>query len=364
VKNGSYSSLLSALDSTSRGVGPFTSRGVEPEDILDLAIEDDSATERKVPGQGGRLRIAANSYVTTDIDTKNNNDKISLVFAHATGFHKELWIPVIKKLHEQRHRWNGGDIWTLDCSNHGDSALLNKDVLPNSFQWPDFSRDILQLIDEAKIKKPIIGIGHSFGGASILMAETIRPGTFASILAIEPICNPMFIKGFRLDNTTVKKRRDRWPDRETAHAGFSTNPFFQCWDPETLNLYVQYGLYELPSGEVTLKCSKTQEFYTFFHEPASKVSTFHQLPKIQCPILFVVGSKSTYDSKDVALLRATQCQNGEIICVDTGHLVPMEKPVLTADIIEYFARKLSRNNSKLHKKLSEDINVHPVLAML
>ncbi|CAG8467562.1 17748_t:CDS:2 [Racocetra fulgida] len=171
-----------------------------------------ASLERRIPGQGGRLRIAANSYVTTDIDTKNNNDKISLVFAHATGFHKELWNPIIKKLHEQRHQWNGGDIWTLDCSNHGDSALLNKDVLPN-IEWPDFSRDILQLIDEAKIKKPIIGIGHSFGGASMLMAETIRPGTFASIIAIEPISHPIHIKRSRMNDATVKKRRDRWPDR-------------------------------------------------------------------------------------------------------------------------------------------------------
>ncbi|CAG8806541.1 22195_t:CDS:2, partial [Cetraspora pellucida] len=32
------------LNSTSREVEPSTSRGVEPKDILDLNIEDDSAT--------------------------------------------------------------------------------------------------------------------------------------------------------------------------------------------------------------------------------------------------------------------------------------------------------------------------------
>ncbi|CAG8495053.1 13228_t:CDS:2 [Cetraspora pellucida] len=323
-----------------------------------------ASLERKVPGQGGHLRIAANSYVTTDIDTKNNYGKISLVFAHATGFHKELWNPIIKKLHKQRYRWNGGDIWTLDCSNHGDSALLNHDVLPNSFSWLDFSRDILQLIDEAKIQKPIIGIGHSFGGTSMLMAETIRPGTFASIIAIEPIIHPILSKEFKLNSTAVKKRRDRWPDRETAHAGFSMNPFFQSWDPEMLNLYVQYGLYELPSGEVALKCPKTQEYYTFFHESVIQFSSFYQLPKIQCPTLFVVGTKSTYDFKDLALLKASQCRYSEIISMDAGHLVPMEKPAQIVDIIEYFARKLSRNKGLLYKKSPEDRNVHPVLAML
>ncbi|KAF0438668.1 alpha/beta-hydrolase [Gigaspora margarita] len=286
-----------------------------------------ASLDRKVPGEGGHLRIAANSYVTTGIDTKNNDGKISLVFVHATGFHKELWNPIIKLLHERRHRWNGGDMWTLDCSNHGDSAILNQDILPDKFVWSDCARDILQLIDEAKIQKPIIGIGHSFGGTSMLMAEIFCPGTFASILVIEPVIRPTdIIKEFALQVTIVTKRRDRWADREAAHANFSKSKFFQSWDPEMLNLYVKYGLYELPSGEVTLKCSKNQEFYTFFYDPSDQYSTFHQMSKIQCPILFVVGNRSNFDYQDLALHKISQCQRSELISVDAGHLVPMEKP--------------------------------------
>ncbi|CAG8630340.1 4791_t:CDS:2, partial [Cetraspora pellucida] len=342
---------------------------------------------REAPGKGGHLRIAANSYVTTTIDTKNNDGKISLVFAHATGFHKELWNPIIKMLHERRHRWNGGDMWALDCSNHGDSAVLNQDVLPDKFIWSDYARDILQLIDDAKVQKPIIGIGHSVGGSSMLKAEIIRPGTFASILTIEPIVRPHILQEFKFQDTSVKRRRDRWPDRETAHTSFSTSEFFQSWDSEMLNLYVQYGLYELPSGEVTLKCSKIQELYTFVYDSAEKVSTFHQMSKIQCPTLFVVGDKPSFDSKDMALHRSSQCQHSELISIDAGHLVPMEKPAQIGEslkllifcqlstithysvmpiayIIEYFARKFLKNNGLLQKNQSENNNLCPVRAML
>ncbi|CAG8658486.1 8604_t:CDS:2, partial [Dentiscutata erythropus] len=249
---------------------------------------------RRAPGKDGHLRIAANSYVTASICTKNDS-KISLIFAHATGFHKELWNPIIKILHERRHRWNGGDMWALDCSNHGDSAMLNQDVLPDKFVCSDYSRDILQLIDKAKIQKPIIGIGHSIGGTSMLKAETIRPGTFASILTLEPIVKPIIVREFEIQETKVKNRRERWPDRKSAHISFNTNEFFKSWNPEILNLYVQYGLYELPSGEVALKCSKIQELYTFFYDTTEQVSTFHQMSKIKCPILFVIGDKSTLD---------------------------------------------------------------------
>ncbi|CAG8728624.1 17906_t:CDS:2 [Gigaspora margarita] len=290
-----------------------------------------ASLDRKVPGEGGHLRTAANSYVTTSIDTKNNDGKISLVFAHATGFHKELWNPIIKLLHERRHRWNGGDMWTLDCSNHGDIV------------WSDCARDILQLIDEAKIKKPIIGIGHSFGGTSMLMAEIFCPGTFASILVIEPVIRPTdIIKEFALQVTIVTKRRDRWPDREAAHANFSKSKFFQSWDPEMLNLYV----------------------YTFFYDPSDQYSTFHQMSKIQCPVLFIVGDHSTYDFKDLALHKISQCQRSELISVDAGHLVPMEKPAQVAYIIEYFARKFLRNNISQKNQPEDNNNLRPVLAML
>ncbi|KAF0438661.1 alpha/beta-hydrolase [Gigaspora margarita] len=322
-----------------------------------------ASLDRQIPGEGGHLRIAANSYVTTGIDTKNNDGKISLIFAHATGFHKELWNPIIKLLHERRHRWNGGDMWSLDCSNHGDSAMLNQDILPEKFVWSDFARDILQLIDEAKIQKPIIGIGHSFGGTSMLMAEIFRPGTFASILVIEPILRPTVLDVFELTYTTVTKRRDKWQDREAAHANFSKSKFFQSWDPEMLNLYVQCGLYELPSGEVTLKRSKNQEFCTFFYDKSDQHSTFHQMSKIQCPTLFVVGDNSNFDYQDLALHKISQCQHSELISVDAGHLVPMEKPAQMAYIIEYFARKSSKNNV-LQTNQPEDNNLRPVLAML
>ncbi|CAG8648404.1 16521_t:CDS:2, partial [Gigaspora rosea] len=248
-----------------------------------------ASLDRQIPGEGGHLRIAANSYVTTGIDTKNNDE----------SYHKML--------HERRHRWNGGDMWTLDCSNHGDSAMLNQDILPEKFVWSDFARDILQLKTNYWCRAFIR-----------LMAETFRPGTLASILVIEPILRPTVLKVFELTHTTVTKRRDKWPDREAAHANFSKSKFFQSWDPEMLNLYVQYGLYELPSGKVTLKCSKDQE--------SLQHSTFHQMSKIQCPTLFVVGDNSNFDYQDLAFHKMSQCQHSELISVDSGHLVPMEKP--------------------------------------
>ncbi|CAG8461542.1 1975_t:CDS:1 [Acaulospora colombiana] len=90
---------------------------------------------RKFYGKnGGQLRIAVNSYEAVE-DRTNSGEKTIIIFAAANGFHKEIYEPVIRNLIERRERWNGGTIWVLDASNQGDSAVANKDILPDSCEY-------------------------------------------------------------------------------------------------------------------------------------------------------------------------------------------------------------------------------------
>jgi hypothetical protein len=50
-------------------------------------------------------------------------------------------------------------------------------------------------------------------------------------------------------------------DREEAKAHFLRNPTFNVWAPEVLDLYIQYGLVDIPPSEgggVRLKMSSFQ----------------------------------------------------------------------------------------------------------
>jgi hypothetical protein len=67
-------------------------------------------------------------------------DAVTLVLAHASSFHKELWEPVLEDLYTQAVVSSGPcspvlkirDAWAIDCPNHGESAVLNEKTLLSS----------------------------------------------------------------------------------------------------------------------------------------------------------------------------------------------------------------------------------------
>jgi len=64
-------------------------------------------------------------------------DAVTLVLAHATSFHKELWESVLEHLYTQAVVSPRAcspvlkirDAWAIDCPNHGESAVLNEETL-------------------------------------------------------------------------------------------------------------------------------------------------------------------------------------------------------------------------------------------
>ena len=56
-----------------------------------------------------------------------------------------------------------------DVSHQGESGVLNEGLLGNDPGWFDHSRDLLHLINlkRDQMPRPIMGIGHSMGGAQL-----------------------------------------------------------------------------------------------------------------------------------------------------------------------------------------------------
>jgi hydroxymethylglutaryl-CoA lyase len=74
------------------------------------------------------LLITANRYPFSE-----DSEGLTLVFAHGTGFHKEQWEPTIedlkKLLEDDRAVTKIREVWSIEAPNHGDSAILNEEVL-------------------------------------------------------------------------------------------------------------------------------------------------------------------------------------------------------------------------------------------
>src|SRR4051794_3115286 len=82
-----------------------------------------------------------------------------LLLSHATGLHGTLWTPLARSL-------PGHHAIALDYRGHGDSpAPASAD-----YDWNGFLADALAVIDELHLAPGLDGVGHSMGGAVLVMA--------------------------------------------------------------------------------------------------------------------------------------------------------------------------------------------------
>ena len=137
------------------------------------------------------LLITANRYPFSE-----NPGGLTLVFAHGTGFHKEQWEPTIEDLKKLDDTGIIREVWSIEAPNHGDSAILNEEVLRLGYTpiceygyqrrrekrlmgllvgWEEYTRAIhlflsgfgkgLEGVDFSKHK--LVGVGHSMGAVSL-----------------------------------------------------------------------------------------------------------------------------------------------------------------------------------------------------
>lgn len=83
------------------------------------------------------LRSTAKRYWKPSSRAASDPAALTLVFAHATGFHKELFEPLIERLldlSDAPGRAAIREAWAIDAPNHGDAAVLNEQVLQWGYQ--------------------------------------------------------------------------------------------------------------------------------------------------------------------------------------------------------------------------------------
>ncbi|KAI9288358.1 Alpha/Beta hydrolase protein [Umbelopsis sp. AD052] len=310
---------------------------------------------------GENLKLVVEQYSFPAITAKNAKT-VNVVWSHANGFHKETLHPLMRRNIKQL-RESYGDVnfefYAWDGRNQGDSGRLNVDNLPLTFSWQDHASDIRQLVVELNLKRPhiqLIGIGHSVGATSTILCEFRYPGTFDAIIAIEPIfvldVAPKRIRE-RTPMLASRKRRDEWESFEAAYTFFSKRPFWKTWDPEALELFVKYGLYETDDGKVRLKCQPEQEYAVYWYDCHSQIVAFRCLGAIRIPVHIIFGDESHIFPLSALEGIDKTAPTVNISVVSGGHIVPLEKPDLIAsDILPFFKKVLGDGSEQtLQSKL-------------
>ena len=247
------------------------------------------------------------------------------LLVHATGFHGRVFLPLARSLGDHFH------CLAPDLRGHGESGAPG-DL---GFNWVGFGTDVLTAVDALGLDKPV-GIGHSCGGAALLLAEEARPGTFSALYCFEPVVRPA-------DNPpppemisslvrAARQRREIFAARRQAYDNYASKPPLSALDPEALAAYVDFGFEDLADGSVRLLCRGENEariYEASFSHPA-----FARLGAVGCPTLVACGAKSDDFTPEVLAPVVQRLPSGRLEALpELGHFGPLERPAVVAESI-------------------------------
>lgn len=254
------------------------------------------------------------------------SDGTLIVLVHATGFCKELCAPIVDDLSELA---SGFRALTVDLRAHGDSGVPD-----HPFDWWDSGKDVVELV--APGSSPVIGVGHSAGGAALILAELTHPGTFDGLILVEPIVFPPPYGRFPGNPMAeaARRRRNRFTSREAAFSTWTSKAAFARWEERAMRAYVAGGLRE-DRGEFVLKCSRESE--AEFFTAATEHRAWDRLGEIDVESLVIAGETSTTHQEPFVKEIVGRMSNASYeIVPDAGHMVWMERPRVVADRVARF----------------------------
>lgn len=186
-----------------------------------------------------------------------------LLFSHATGLHGRVFEPLAAFLNDQFR------CVSIDLRGHGMS-----EVSPGaSLAWSGMADVLTALCADVFPMGPLHGIGHSMGGAALVLAAARRPDVFRSLWLYEPVIVPpesgLLPDGENPMSEAAARRRDCFDSLEQAYENYASKPPLDQLHPDALRAYVDGGFSSSPDGSVVLRCRPSTEAEVFRHATTS-----------------------------------------------------------------------------------------------
>jgi pimeloyl-ACP methyl ester carboxylesterase len=279
-------------------------------------------------------RVQLSAYRYDDANALTN--ATTLLFSHANGFHGRCFDPVISSLVIDY------DCITFDLRGHGDSAVSSDWPVA----WQGYGDDALAIAK--KISKPTIAVGHSMGGAALVMAALVEPTLFRALILYEPIIFPSAIREIASKNSSpsplvegARRRRKTFASRADAFANYASKPPMNLFDERALHAFVDYGFRDV-SDHIELKCAPEHEARNF--EMGAIHQTWDQLKNLQVPTWIVSGAQQSGQPSGFSASIAEQITDSQfVVWQDLGHFGPMQQPERLAQLIREVDGQTSPN---------------------
>jgi len=179
------------------------------------------------------IGLSSSDGVSLAVHDYNPDSRASTVlFSHATGFHGRVFDPVASALTSTHH------CITFDYRGYGDSTC------PPDWQveWVGYGDDALaaarHAARHAAHQGPIIGAGHSMGGAALVMAALREPQLFRALVLFEPIIFPLATPEQQRGGPSplidgARRRRAVFASFDDALTNYSSKPPLNIFDAQT-----------------------------------------------------------------------------------------------------------------------------------
>ena len=244
------------------------------------------------------------------------------LIAHATGMCGRAYEPMAAVVAQRFH------VYAIDFRGHGDSTSPDD----GDFAWAGMGADVLAAVEAIGVDS-IDVFGHSLGGASLLIAESVRPGVLRSAYLFEPI---VMTEAYLSDRTNLmsdaaRRRRAVFPSRSDALWRYASRPPLSALRADSLAAYVEHGFEDLPDGTVRLKCDPESEARTF--ECETKM-TLDRVGRITVPTVVGVGGEEPTSELFGGPLVEAMVDARLIRYPHIGHFGPLQDPAtIGADIL-------------------------------
>jgi pimeloyl-ACP methyl ester carboxylesterase len=252
---------------------------------------------------------------------------------HANGFCAALWAPVAEALRRDFR------VIAMDARGHGDSSKPEGAAF---YSWEAFGQDLAAVAEALAAEHPDgrvgLGLGHSFGGTSMLMAAAARPDLFARLVLVDPVLglrvsSPERTQRGKELSEGARSRRRIFRSREEAGEAWRRKPLFASWRPESLELYLAEGLADREDGRVELKCPPEVEASVF--ERGRTFDIWSVAERVRTPARLLWAERGDFPRSLFEEL-AEHLADAEIEDVPAGHLFPMERPELVVEAVRAF----------------------------
>jgi pimeloyl-ACP methyl ester carboxylesterase len=248
-----------------------------------------------------------------------------LLFSHATGLHGRTWDPMAAQLSD-RYR-----CFAIDHRGHGVSETPEGAGLA----WSHMGDDTVAVLDSGLIgpHRVIHGVGHSMGGAALVLAAIRRPLRLRSLWLYEPvIVPPGVLPAAGASNgmaDAAERRRAVFDSVDAAAANYASKPPLDELHPAALRSYVVGGFVPQPDGTVRLRCLPATEATVF--RGAGDSGAWNAFSALAMPVAVVAGRPELVGPRAfVPAMLQSRPATTFIERPDLGHFGPLEDPISMA----------------------------------